>query len=123
MRARKRSGRVRGVGANSLMVKRLLLITIGLLLVVAAWPAYNFGVVLGFWPPLTRPRPVTASAHYVSMIEEGTWFDCSVDSKRNVDTCKAWAPDGRLIASGDFRLEGEDRAATRIELKPTLARS
>ena len=57
------------------------------------------------------------------MIEEGTWFDCSVDSARNVDICKAWAPDGRLIASGDFRLVGEDRAATPVELRPALARS
>jgi len=57
------------------------------------------------------------------MIETGAWFDCSVDSERNVDVCKAWDPDGCLMANGDFRLEGEDRAATTLELKPILLRN
>jgi len=103
------------------MVKRLVLIVVALLLVVAAWSVYNFGVLFGFWQPLTRPRNVSASARYVSIIETGAWFDCSVDSERNVDVCKAWDPDGRLIADGGFRLQGEDRAATTLELKQTAA--
>src|SRR5260370_6286920 len=44
-------------------------------------------------------------------------------SQRNVDVCKAWDVDGRLVASGDFRLEGENRAATKRELHPSTTRS
>jgi len=66
---------------------------------------------------------VSAAARYVSMVEGGTWFDCSDDSKRNVDVCSAWDPWGRPLGGGDFRLECEGRAATKSELSPTTALS
>ena len=66
---------------------------------------------------------MSAAARYVSMVEGGTWFDCSVDSKRNVDVCSAWDPWGRPLGGGDFRLECEGRAATKSELSPTTALS
>ncbi len=100
------------------MVKRILLIVLGLLLAAGVWPAYSLGVAFGFWQPLTRPSSVSASAHYASQLEDGTWFDCSVDLKRNVDVCKGWDSYGRLLANGDFRLDGEDRAASAAELRP-----
>jgi len=106
--------------ARGPMVRRILLVTSLLALAVAAWLVYVFGVAFGLWQPLTRPRSVSASARYVSSIEDGTWFDCSVDSKRNVDFCKAWDFEGHLIADGDFRLEGQDRAATNAELRPSF---
>jgi hypothetical protein len=81
--------------------------------------AYAVGVILGFWPPIGRPRGVPASAHFVTMVEEQTWFDCTADMVRNVDHCRAWDGTGRLIADGDYQLFGEDRAATAPELRPT----
>jgi hypothetical protein len=99
--------------------KRILLIGIGLAALVAAFPVYHLGIALSLWQPLIRPRGVSASAHYVSIVEEGTWFDCHLDFKRNVDVCKAWDPDGRLIVDGDFLLEGENRPASESELRPT----
>jgi hypothetical protein len=79
---------------------------------------YIFGVVVGFWPPIARPRGVPASAHFVSMVEEQTWFDCSADLARNVDHCRAWDGSGKLIADGDYQLFAEKRAATASELRP-----
>jgi hypothetical protein len=70
-----------------------------------------------------RPPGVPRTAHYVDRIEDGTWFDCFVDSKRDVDICKAWDDSGRVIADGPFRLEDEDRAATASELHPSLVLS
>jgi hypothetical protein len=101
------------------MVRRIFVIAAGLLIVAVAVPVYHAGVVFNFWQPLRRPQGVSPSAHYVSLVEEGTWFKCYVDSKRSVDVCKAWDADGRLIADGDFRLEGENRFATKSELRPT----
>jgi hypothetical protein len=96
-------------------------IAVGLTVVALALvrPTYNFGVVFGIWQPFTRPPGVSAAARYVSDVEGGTWFDCSVDTKRNVDVCSAWDPDGRALGGGDFRLECEGRAATKSELKPS----
>ena len=82
--------------------------------------AYTIGVGLDLWQPLTRPAGVPRSAHYVSTSKESAWFDCWVDTPRNVDVCRAWDEEGRLIASGDFRLEDEDRAATASELRPSM---
>ena len=110
-------------GALRSTLRRILLIAAGSLLIVAAWPVYILGVAFGLWQPLTRPQGVSASAKYVSSIEDGTWFDCSVNSTRNVNTCKAWDFEGRLLADGDFRLEGKDRAATKAELKPSAVLS
>ena len=101
------------------MVKRILLFGIGFSALVAALPVYHLGIALNLWQPLTRPRGVSSSARYVSIVEEGTWFDCHVDWKRNVDVCKAWDPDGRLIADGDFLLQGDNRPASESELRPT----
>src|SRR5579884_1262648 len=81
------------------------------------------GVVNGFTEAPPRPPSVPRSAHYVDRIEDGTWFDCSVDTRRNVDLCKAWDDRGVLIADGAFRLEDEDRAATTAELHPSLVLS
>src|SRR5579864_3830116 len=101
------------------MVRRILLIGIGLVALVGAFPVYNLGIALNLWQPFTRPRGVSPSARYVSIVDEGTWFDCRVDWKRNVDVCKAWDPNGRLIADGDFLLERENRPASESELHPT----
>lgn len=81
---------------------------------------YPLGIALALWQPLIRPAGVSKSAHFVSTFEDGTWFDCSVDTPRNVDICRAWDEGGRLIANGDFRLEDEDRAATPSELHPSM---
>jgi hypothetical protein len=47
------------------------------------------------------------------------FFDCSVDVARNVNVCRAWDTDGNLIAYGNYRLDGENRAATAFELRPS----
>lgn len=88
-------------------------------LAASVYPVYVAGFVLGFWQPFTRPAPVTSKARFVSRMESGFWFDCSVDAKRNVDVCKAWDYKGALLADGDFRLEDEGRAATQSELRPS----
>ena len=66
-----------------------------------------------------RPHGVSWRARHVFIWEGGAWFDCSFDPKRDVDVCRAWDDWGRLMASGDFRLEGENRAATSSELHPS----
>ena len=93
---------------------------LALSLIPVLWLAYTLGIVLGFWQPVTRPKGVSPSARYVSLIEDGTWFDCSIDLDKDVNICKAWTWTGRLIADGEFRLENEGRAATKLELRPTL---
>lgn len=80
---------------------------------------YRFGTSLGWWDPLTRPGEVSASAKYVFIWESSAWFDCSTDAKRDVNVCRAWDSYGRLIATGDFRLEDEKRAASPGELHPS----
>jgi hypothetical protein len=105
------------------MVKRVLAIALGISVAAVMWLLYVLGVTFGLWQPLTRPAGVAASAHYVSQVEDGTWFDCTVDDHRNVDHCQAWDYSGRLIAQGDFRLEGEDRAASKAELRPSSVAS
>lgn len=101
------------------ILRRIMLSAVAILSIAATWPVYILGVVIGLWQPLTRPSAVPSSAHYVSSIEDGVWFDCFVEPRRNVDTCKAWDFGGRLLADGDFRLEGEDRAANSAELRPS----
>jgi hypothetical protein len=85
-----------------------------------AWVYYTLGRWLGTWQHPIRPPGASQSAHYVSTGEEATWFDCWVDTRRDVDVCRAWDTHGRLIANGDYRLEDEDRAATATELRPSL---
>jgi hypothetical protein len=89
------------------------------LIALARRPIYIYGVVFGLWQPRTRPPGVSARAHYVSWVEDGTWFDCMVDSRANVDFCKAWDSDGKPLANGNFRLECQGRAATSAELRPS----
>ena len=84
-----------------------------------AYIAYGVGIIFGFWERLIRPKPVSSKAKYVSIIEEGVWFDCSIDSRLNVNVCTAWNYDGRLLITGEFRLKGQDRAATKDELYPS----
>ena len=91
-------------------------IAIGLVLL---WPLHTAGVVVGLWQPLTRPPSVSRSARYVTLVEDGTWFECIVDTSRNVNKCRAWTSEGLLIADGEFQLEDENRAATQEELKPS----
>jgi hypothetical protein len=88
-------------------------------LIVMIQTAYHIGVGFGFWPPITRPTGVSKSAQFVTTLEEQTWFNCRVDTPRDVDVCQAWDANGRLIADGDFRLEDEDRAANASELHPS----
>lgn len=107
----------RGVG------KKLAVMGFLVALAGSVRPVYVIGVMLGFWQPLTRPRLVSPAAHYVSWVEDGTWFDCAFDSKRDVDVCKAWDSNGRPLANGDFRLECLGRAATSAELRPSFVSS
>jgi len=88
---------------------------LAVLLVLAYW----FGILVNWWSPVMRPRGVSANARYVFLWESAAWFDCSVDRQRDVDVCKAWNDRGRPLASGDFRLEGPNRAATESELHPS----
>jgi len=103
------------------LIKRIFLGGAAAVLIAAIWPAYNVGIVMGMWPPLTRPSGVPSSAHYVSAVEDEAWFYCFVDRIRDVDLCSAWDGYGRvLIDNGAFRLEDEDRAANEVELRPSM---
>jgi len=48
------------------------------------------------------------------------WFDCSVDHTKDLDVCRVWDDEGHLIAYGNYRLDGETRAATTKELRPSM---
>ena len=58
-------------------------------------------------------------ARYVDALKSAAWIDCSVVRTRDVDVCRAWDPDGNLIAFGDYRLDGANRGATASELRPS----
>lgn len=90
-----------------------------ILILASAWCLYRFGIIMNWWSPVNRPATVSKEAHYVFVWESAAWFDCRVDEIRNVDVCRAWDNSGRLLAAGDFRIKGEDRAATKEELKPS----
>lgn len=68
------------------------------------------------WP---RPPGVSKSAQYAVRVEVGWWFDCSLDTTQDVNVCAAWDEDGHLLASGRYRIEGQNRAATKAELVPS----
>jgi hypothetical protein len=104
---------------KSAAMKRLYSALAGSAAIAAAWFVYTLGVAFGFWQPVRRPSGVPATARYVSLIEDGTWFQCSVDAKRDLNFCRAWAQDGKLLANGYFRLQDEGRAATQSELRPS----
>lgn len=98
-------------------------VVVTVVMTAVARPVYIVGVAFGIWQPLSRPSDVSSAARYVSWIEDGTWFDCAVDSKRNVNSCKAWDSSGQLLADGDFRVECQGRAATKAELRPSFVSS
>ena len=102
------------------MIRKILLITGVLVLLILVPIGYQFGIALRFWPPLTRPPGVSRSARYVSLFDMGTWFDCAVNASRNTNTCKAWSRTGQLLADGEFQVENENRAADASELRPLL---
>lgn len=101
------------------MVKRIALVFGGLALIASLRPAYLIGVSLSFWQPLTRPIGVSARARYVDTFKSASWFDCSIERTKDVNVCRAWDSDGNLIAFGNYRLDGENRAATARELRPS----
>jgi hypothetical protein len=90
------------------------------LLAVGVWCTYRFGTLAGWWNPLTRPRNVSAGARHVFTWESSAWFDCNIDTKRDVNVCWAWDSYGRLLTAGDFRLRDENRAARKDELRPSI---
>jgi hypothetical protein len=102
------------------VVKRALAICGLVLLALAVRPVYLIGVGLGFWQPIHRPEDVSPRARYVSTLKSAAWFDCSIDRTRGVNPCHAWDDAGRLVAYGNYRLDGEDRAATEAELRPSV---
>lgn len=89
-------------------------------LITTLWFVHSLCVALGIWQPIVRPKGVSSSAVYVSLLEDATWFDCTIDVRRDVNICKAWSWTGQVIADGEFRLETESRAATKKELRPSL---
>jgi hypothetical protein len=95
-----------------------LRVAISIVLLGLSYPTYVVGVAFNVWQPLTRPRGVPQRAHYVDAFKSAAWFDCAVDSRRNVNVGEAWDEEGRLIAFGDYRLDGENRAARDVELRP-----
>ena len=68
---------------------------------------------------VTRPSGVTKHARYVDVFKSQAWIDCSIESTRKINPCRAWDVHGNLIASGNYRLEGENRAADGSELRPS----
>ncbi len=96
-----------------------VLMCIAILATTSVPVIYRMGIGFAFWPPLTRPTGVPKTAYFVSTFKEETWFDCRVDQIKDVDVCQAWDANGRLLTSGEFRLEDEDRAAKASELRPS----
>jgi hypothetical protein len=104
-----------------MVVAKRIALTLGCAALIASLrPVYLIGVGFGLWQPLSHPSGVSRSARYVGAFKTAGWFDCSVDSAAHVDICKAWDTDGKLIAFGRYRLDGEDRAATQHELRPSM---
>jgi len=101
------------------MIKRIVFVFGGLILIASLRPVYLIGVSLGFWQPLTRPTSIPTRARYVDTLKSDAWFDCSIERTKDVNICRAWDSDGNLIASGNYRLDGENRAATAPELRPS----
>lgn len=98
-------------------MKRITLVITAVGVVIATCPVYLTGVALGLWQPLSRPIGVSARARYVETLRSAGWFDCSVDRIKDADVCKVWDRDGRLVAFGHYRLDGENRAARAAELR------
>jgi len=116
-----RTRRVEWTSVSYYTLRITLLMILAAVIVIVGWCTYEVGLADGWWNPLIRPAGVSAKAHYVYIFpKSATWFDCRVDEKRGVDVCTAWDEHGRLLVSGDFRLWGEGRAATRAELQPSI---
>jgi len=98
----------------------VLIVGLGFLAAAAVAITYHLGILFSAWQPIFRPHGVSAEAVYVSTVEDGAWFDCRVDGAQNVDVCRAWDYEGKLLIEGRFRLECEGRAATVAELRPTV---
>jgi hypothetical protein len=96
--------------------KRILLVAVAVVLPGLSYPTYVAGIAFNFWQPLTRLSGVSRGAHYVDAFKSAAGFDCAVDSRRNVNVCRARDEEGRLVAFGDYRMDGENRAATQGEL-------
>jgi len=101
------------------LTKRVVAVVAAVVLIVISRPVYQLGVGV-FWQPFTRARGVSRQARYVSTLKSSAWFDCSVDRTKDVDVCRAWDDAGHLIAYGKYRLDGEGRAATIKELRPSM---
>jgi hypothetical protein len=101
------------------VIRRIVLALVVMAMIASVRPAYLIGVSLGFWQPRTRPSGVSARARYVDTFKNAAWFDRLLDRTKGVDVCRAWDQNGKLIAFGNYRLEGENRAATEGELRPS----
>ena len=59
-----------------------------------------------------------SSAVWAGGADGGCYVRCSVDVQRNVNRCEVWNDyTGELVASGDYQISHEHRAATTAELK------
>ncbi len=101
------------------VIKRIVFIFGSVVLIASLRPVYLIGVSLGSWQPLTRPNGVSKRARYVDTFKSAAWFDCSINQTKDVNICQAWDTNGNLIAFGNYRLDGENRAATGLELRPS----
>jgi hypothetical protein len=99
------------------MIRRIVLVVAAVALVVATRPVYLVGVAFGMWQPLSRPSAVSARSRYVETLKSAGWFDCSIDRIKDVDVCRVWDRDGKLVAFGNYRLDPENRAARATELR------
>src|SRR5208283_4777148 len=83
------------------------------------WPLYQFGVGVGLWQPFTCPSGVSPRARYVAGLKDREWYECWFDRSKEVDICRVWDDAGHLLAYGSYRFDGENRAATTAELRPS----
>jgi hypothetical protein len=102
------------------VIKRILVVLAVLALIATLRPVYLVGVYLGLWQPLSRPAGVPPVARYAETLKTAAWFECSTDQIKDVNSCQAWDRNGKLVAFGNYRLDGENRAATSAELRPSM---
>jgi len=98
--------------------KRFISLCRGVLFIVAAYPMYRIGCWIGLWQPIVRPSAVSYRAKYYPTMTNEFWIECGIDFRRNVNPCRAWDAGGHLVASGNYRLDRENRAANVFELWP-----
>ena len=97
--------------------KQIALSLVAVVMLGLSYPIYVVGVAFNIWQPVTRPSGVSGRAHYIDAFKSAAWFDCSVDRIKDVDVCRVWDPEGKLVAFGNHRLDGENRAAKAAELR------